>query len=453
MRLRWVVVLLIGVAFAAASLAAHAQGLFEKLVSPGPLSDKHAKYEDKCQSCHAPFARNSQSGLCLSCHKEVEADRNHRRGFHGRHPDASKSECRACHAEHKGRKADIVQLNRSLFNHATTNFALLGAHKRVACDGCHQPEKKFRATSSSCVDCHGKIDPHKGNLGRNCAGCHSEGGWRSTKPFDHSKTRFPLVLSHARVACDKCHMGERYKGLERTCVSCHGAEDKHGGRNGTKCETCHSPQTWRKTSFNHNTQTRFPLRGAHTKARCEGCHTPALAGAKPPGACSGCHSAIDPHEGKLGNACAQCHQETGWRNKVAFDHDLTKFPLIGHHATAPCEDCHKSASYKGAATACASCHKDTHHAGRLGDACAGCHTPNGWKLWRFDHTAQTSFPLTGAHTSLQCHACHRQASQKVSAPKVCIECHRADDAHQGAFGRACDKCHSTQSFRANVRPR
>ncbi|MFX8840728.1 cytochrome c3 family protein, partial [Acinetobacter baumannii] len=97
---------------------------------PGPLSKGHAKYEKECQSCHEPFVRHSQSGLCLTCHKDISADRKTARGFHGRQPDASKSDCRTCHAEHKGRDADILQLNRQLFNHASTNFPLLGGHKR-----------------------------------------------------------------------------------------------------------------------------------------------------------------------------------------------------------------------------------------------------------------------------------------------------------------------------------
>ncbi|MFM9776369.1 hypothetical protein ACKI1Z_42650, partial [Streptomyces galilaeus] len=84
------------------------------------------------------------------------------------------------------------------------------------------------------------------------------------------------------------HIEERYKGLPGTCVSCHGREDKHAGRNGQKCETCHTQQTWKKTNFNHDTATRFALVGSHAKVRCESCHTTALNGAKPPMACEGC---------------------------------------------------------------------------------------------------------------------------------------------------------------------
>jgi len=70
------------------SIAAHAQGVFEQLVSPGQLSAPHAKFEKACTSCHEPFVRASQSGLCLACHKPIGADRTAARGFHGKHPEA-----------------------------------------------------------------------------------------------------------------------------------------------------------------------------------------------------------------------------------------------------------------------------------------------------------------------------------------------------------------------------
>lgn len=435
------------------SFAAQSQGVFEQLVSPGPLSNPHAKYEKECTSCHEPFVRQSQSGLCLACHKPIDADRTSGRGFHGKNPEAKSGNCRTCHAEHKGRAADIVQLNRQLLNHAQTNYPLEGGHKRVACIACHKGNDKFRAAPSGCVACHKGSDPHRGNLGEACASCHSVEGWQRVKPFDHSKTKFPLLAAHARARCEACHVGERYKGLARACVACHANEDKHAGRNGEKCETCHTVQTWKKAAFNHDKATRFALRGEHGKVRCEGCHGREQQIAKPAKACVGCHETQDPHKGELGKTCEKCHQEAGWRKKIAFDHELTRFPLIGLHAPVPCEDCHRSASYKGTATACASCHKDTHHEGRLGPLCATCHTPNGWKLWRFDHDRQTRFVLTGAHKALDCHACHKDKLGRASAPTTCVACHRQDDSHQGAFGAACDKCHSTSSFREGTRAR
>ena len=68
--------LAIGAMFAMTTLwAAKSQNIFEKLVMPGPLVDGHAKLEKDCLQCHVPFSRQSQSNLCLACHKEIAADR------------------------------------------------------------------------------------------------------------------------------------------------------------------------------------------------------------------------------------------------------------------------------------------------------------------------------------------------------------------------------------------
>jgi predicted CXXCH cytochrome family protein len=105
---------------------ARAQGIFEKLVMPGPLIGAHAELEKTCKSCHEPFAQQSQSGLCMACHKPIAADRQAKRNYHGRHPEVLKGECKSCHTEHKGRTFDLVQLNRETFNHAFANFTLTG---------------------------------------------------------------------------------------------------------------------------------------------------------------------------------------------------------------------------------------------------------------------------------------------------------------------------------------
>ena len=193
------------------------------------------------------------------------------------------------------------ELNRETFNHAFTHFALTGAHKRASCDGCHAKNTKYRETPGRCFDCHRSSDPHKGQLGETCEGCHSEESWRRVKSFDHSKTKFPPVAAHKQVACTKCHAGERYVGLATTCVSGR-LQDKHAGRNGSNCETCHAPTKWTTLSFDHNKATRFALRGGHA------CHkTTAVAKASAPTVCHARHSQDDRQDGAFGRACEKCH--------------------------------------------------------------------------------------------------------------------------------------------------
>jgi hypothetical protein len=428
--------------------AAWAQNLFEQLVTPGPVISGHAKLERECGNCHEPFSRGSQTRLCLACHKDIATDRLLAKGLHGRQADAAKQECTRCHSDHKGRDADIVLFDRETFNHAATNFELHDAHKSVQCTGCHAPAVKFRRAPGRCFDCHKAEDPHKGRLGETCDSCHNEATWRRVKPYDHDKTKFPLRDAHRTVACATCHVSERYSGIGVACVDCHRIQDVHGGRYGAKCDTCHNASKWSTIRFDHDRDTKFPLRGTHAKVKCDACHTGDLYRDKLETACVSCHRGDDRHDGQLGVRCEQCHGETGWRRITSFDHDLTQFPLIGRHAVATCEECHRSSRFKDDGAACVSCHRDRHHEGRLGTACATCHNPNAWALWRFDHDTQTHFPLTGAHRGLNCHACHVTKNiTRITLGKDCYSCHQKDDVHRGALGRMCERCHVTTSFR------
>ncbi len=413
---------------------------------PGPVSEGHAKLEGECTKCHEPYSRQSQTALCLDCHKDVAADRTSLNGFHGRQPEAAKLDCRHCHTDHKGRDADIKQLDRQTFNHDLTNYRLVDSHKTVRCEGCHVSTVSFRKTPSVCVECHKRIDPHRGHLGGQCESCHTTTAWRRTMPFDHGKTRFALEGAHKEVACATCHAGELYKNLARTCVSCHRLQDVHADRYGGTCEICHDQGKWKPAHFDHN-KTKYPLRGAHAKVKCDTCHVGDLYRDKLATTCISCHRKDDPHKGQLGARCERCHNEDDWRNKISFDHDLTRFPLIGLHASVSCEECHRSPTYKNEPIACEKCHQDRHQ-GRLGARCATCHNPNGWARWRFDHTRQTRYPLTGAHEKLMCETCHTAThAPSLKLATDCYSCHRGADAHTGAYGRACERCHTTTGWR------
>lgn len=438
----------------AAMAAAQAASLYEKLVMPGDVIAGHAKFEKTCESCHEAFSKTSQRRLCLECHKDITADIASKHGFHGKRPEVAASECKTCHSDHKGRKADIIQFDAETFNHQFTDFELKGSHKTVQCSKCHAANEKHRKAPGTCIGCHKADDAHKGSLGQECQTCHSEETWRKQTTFDHSKTKFPLEGAHKDVKCAVCHIGERYKNLPHACIDCHKLQDAHGGRYGEKCATCHASTKWKTISFDHDKNTKFPLRDSHKTVKCDGCHKGDLYKDKLETACVTCHKSNDPHKGQLGNRCESCHNEKSWRKKVSFDHDLTKFPLIGLHAAVPCEECHRTTAYRDTPKLCSVCHKDSHHEGRVGNACQRCHNPNGWTLWRFNHDRETKYPLTGKHIGLQCHACHTvKNAEKVTAPTLCYGCHSGDDAHRGAFGHSCEKCHVTTGFRAGLAPR
>jgi len=498
------------------TLSAHA-GPLEKLLMPGALTSAHANTEDKCGECHDRTDKTRQRALCLGCHDHaaIAADIDTAQGFHGR--SARKAQCNACHTEHKGRGADVIHFDAGSFDHNRTDFALVGGHATVACDSCHKAGKKFREAPKLCVDCHRDDDPHKGKLGTDCAQCHETAGFKPAK-FDHAKTRFPLTNAHEQVACAACHRDPGFKDTPMRCVDCHAADDVHRGSRGVDCAACHGTVEWKQFRFDHvkaanyplegkhaslacntchrggdlkapvpkecngchaaadrhagrftvacadchsqqewpvrdydhakHTESKFELRGAHEKLDCHGCHTGILKQQEMARDCHGCHAGDDVHAGSMGRECQSCHKESGWRDEVRFDHDLAKFPLVGLHVSVPCEECHASRAYREAPVECLACHraKDVHEA-RLGEQCAACHNANGWYLWQFDHGRQTEFALSGAHARLGCRDCHREPEHDVSLPKACWACHYRDDTHDGRFGRDCERCHSTESFR------
>lgn len=417
-----------------ASLVELNPGAFDHRQTDFALEGRHRGVN--CRACHRPKEKYRQARReCVACHRKQDA-----------HQGKLGKKCENCHVARGWRESG--------FDHdRKTDFPLRGRHDKVACVLCH-PGNRFRKTPTRCADCHAVNDVHGGRYGRKCQTCHVEQGWKRIR-FRHDRdTDYPLRGRHARVACDACHTGKLYgQKLETRCVACHRSDDVHQGRNGKKCDACHSPQGWGKSDFDHDRKTDFPLKGRHRKLVCEACHR-GRAGEELDTACIACHRDRDVHDGQMGKDCARCHNAASWQEKVFFEHDITRFPLIGMHAVAACEACHVTGRYRDAPLECIKCHRDRdEHDGRFGPDCAKCHNPNSWANWLFDHKRQADFALEGAHGKIRCRACHRRARKAGERrSKDCVRCHQADDVHRGAFGRQCDQCHDTTDFRrARVR--
>ena len=423
-------------------------GPLDVMVNPGDLSREHVSLEKDCKNCHKPFNKDKQNQMCLSCHdhRDIAADVKNRMGYHGR---IRNQECRSCHTEHKGRSAKIVHINQRTFDHAKTDFRLIGKHRSssIECKQCHQPLKKFREAPSDCFSCHRKDDSHKGSLGKDCGSCHVAEGWKQVR-FDHSKTKYPLVGKHLDVKCSACHKNTDHKNTPTTCIACHRGDDEHRGNFGSDCKTCHTPRDWGINLFNHDRLTRYPLRGKHKTIACKTCHTGNLHKQKLKSQCIACHLIDDVHKGQEGRECQQCHNESRWTS-ARFDHGLVAFPLLGKHIKVKCKDCHPKSTFKDAPVACYACHKkDDEHKGRLGTQCEQCHNARNWRYWKFDHNRQTGFLLMGGHKGLRCDACHTQpAGKSASISSRCSSCHDDDDIHNGQFGDHCERCHVTSDFK------
>jgi hypothetical protein len=164
--------------------------------------------------------------------------------------------------------------------------------------------------------------------------------------------------------------------------------------------------------------------------------------------CYSCHQKDDKHKGQEGKRCETCHNERDWK-KALFDHGLSRFPLLGKHAKVECKKCHLTPAFKDAKSECIACHKkEDKHKLTLGPDCGQCHNARDWKAWNFDHDKRTNFKLDGGHKGLDCLACHRKPMErKVSLSGTCASCHDDDDVHHGEFGRDCQRCHVTSSFK------
>jgi hypothetical protein len=242
------------------------------------------------------------------------------------------------------------------------------------------------------------------------------------------------------------------------------AQTNPHGNDKLDCASCHNEASWavadRAAQFDHLT-TGFPLTGRHTEVACRSCHRD-LVFAHVGTSCADCHG--DPHRLRLGTDCAACHTTAGWneRGEMRRNHDTTRLPLVGAHERLDCDACHREppgSDFAATPTDCYACHAadyaatttPPHAASGFSTDCIACHGvfAASWGHGDFRHSA--SFPLTGAHRTITCVACH--ASGYTGTPTECVACHQADydgttdPAHAAAgFPTDCAACHNTNAW-------
>jgi len=274
-----------------------------------------------------------------------------------------------------------------------------------------------------------------------------------------------LSKSHASLEgdahCNDCHSAGRGVSNDK-CMSCHAdvartLRQKTGlhGRQyaGRECASCHVDHRgrnqdltrWEPSTFDH-ALTGWALSSSHRKPACNTCHTgkntrgdPTFIGLSRD--CASCHK--DPHAGRFGNRCQTCHDDVAWKNLDLdpFDHDLTRFELVGKHARVDCAKCHGApAKYKPLAfDACGDCHKDPHR-GKFGATCESCHSEDSWKKLHMERSNHPGVSLAAGHQRVACATCHDRGNmQSPSKGDRCVSCHKP--VHQAKFGTDCKDCH------------
>ncbi len=416
------------------------------------LKGAHRKLlKDKCESCHKPKVKYRDAPIqCEGCHRKDDV-----------HKNALGNKCEACHGEDKWKPAG--------FDHDKTRYRLEGEHVYTTCKECHA-DAHYKDTPRDCYSCHKEDDAdedgHKGRFNRQCEKCHNTVAWEETT-FDHARdTHYRLKGKHESIECKQCHSTTLYM-LPKTpssCVACHRKIDEekgHKGSLGEKCESCHNEQEWKKSSFDHNKNTDYPLLGKHKEARCDACHTTGLkplAGEKTrkklPANCNACHRKIDNdkgHKGKFGEKCETCHDTYEWKTNY-FDHDRsTSYALKGKHRDTKCTACHQGVLYvEKLGSECIACHRkldnEKGHKGQLGTRCNDCHDEVKWKGVIYDHN-KSRFPLTGKHPLAECKKCHLTPAFK-DAKRACAACHEKEDVHKRRLGLRCEQCHNARSWKS-----
>ncbi|MCX5741825.1 MAG: hypothetical protein NT062_04910 [Proteobacteria bacterium] len=433
------------------------EAAFDHKLAGWELVGKHAKM--KCTQCHKSVDKQglrtylNTDRTCGSCHSKDQP--------HGAIRPAM-MKCDRCHSESlwKPQKAKLD------FNHNDAGQAAMpleGSHADVACSKCHAKAAfKLAAFTGTgdCVQCH--ASPHDGQLfgTKKCQTCHSAAlkSLREVR-FDHKKDAgYALIGKHAQLACATCHT----KALAKVkpapgCENCHAKDNKHGTRFAKlpACTTCHTQKAWKgPITFNHSANTGFALTAKHTTVKCRDCHR----GKSPSdfekfeikNGCMSCHRHKVAHGGQYkNNECLTCHQEGGTKTMrkdalEVYHGETSKFPLRNGHANVKCTLCHVNDVYEGTPRECGvSCHEDSLHKGSLGQECSRCHEPGKWPAVRFDHTADTKWPLKGKHVAVSdCAACHPSRAYQ-GTPTTCgsAGCHQKDDVHQGKLGTQCERCH------------
>jgi hypothetical protein len=217
------------------TLAKHQQSSF-------PLTGGHQAIA--CNECHKPLTGSTVALYhfsqlsCTSCHEDI-----HKGQFATRMAvvDAKGKPlgCLACHSTNEWK--DLTK-----FDHAKTDFPLIGSHRAVTCVNCHKPPNMeltmlhvdFVNAPKACDQCH--ENPHADQFGaraNDCAACHNSNKWKPSL-FDHEKTAFSLNGGHRDVACSACHTLKKpvngnlvlfYKPTPTACDACHGSSIPKAG--------------------------------------------------------------------------------------------------------------------------------------------------------------------------------------------------------------------------------
>ncbi len=375
--------------------------------SPGSLSSSgdpglgyegygsHADFEAQCSLCHQPLA-SLQAELCVNCHISIDQQIANQNSLHGNLENVV--ECAACHTDHQGRDHDVRLGGLEDFNHSGQSFSLIWhqvdySQNPIECLGCHVTDDQFSVSNSSCLVCHADasndfMSEHVQDFGDGCVSCHD--GLDSVARFDHANSEFELAGVHQDLSCVECHVEGQFWELQADCVACHAEPGLHLGIFGVDCAACHDSQAWRPAALNGELFDHYSATGFNLELHRQDFSGDTLS-------CTNCH--LEGEDEFTPQTCFECH--------VSADQDF----MVQHQS-------------------------------ELGGDCLECH--DGVDQMR-DFNHQDFFPIDGAHTGIDCQACHVDQVYRGILGE-CKDCHPEPEIHAGFFGLKCEYCHETTSW-------
>jgi hypothetical protein len=375
------------------------------------------------------------------------------------------------------------------FDHFSTGFPLVGAHRSLACESCHI-NGAFAGTPTRCASCHNGLlavgkGPNHIVTSAPCEACHNarSAAFRVSGTFDHAGIT---------DGCVRCHNGQsatgrgaRHIASSDRCEACHDSTMRwspvrrvdHAQVIGT-CSSCHNGGTAEGKSSNH----------VVTTAECNVCHKRTTAwlpvlSFDHQGITTGCRSC---HNGSraTGQApshiptptqleCDACHRipPDSFANAASFSHTLVR--------TMRCDACHSGGLTSSVAPGKSADHPPT----PAGVDCGACHSTTSTfaATTAFDHTGidagcgacHDGNRATGKGTAhlptpsgIDCNACHRVAPDTFASAALfehgqvlsmrCDACHSGSFTASGAVGKSaahvvtapgedCQACHASTS--------
>jgi hypothetical protein len=223
--------------------------MWQRQVSPGPLSAVHASLANNCAGCHTPL-KGVEPENCIACHATNAA-------LLQRQPTAFHADirtCSPCHLEHQG-----VNRRPTTMDHiALAKFGLTQLHADSAeTNGWHEQllgwikrhrEMKHQTIAAEelildCASCHARQDRHIKLFGQECAECHATTQWTIAE-FQHPSPR--------STSCAQCHQPPpshymmHFEMVSKRVASPANAPGNHccGDVQVNQCYRCHQTTSW-----------------------------------------------------------------------------------------------------------------------------------------------------------------------------------------------------------------